>query len=98
MRQYKVPALYDERPREFGGILTLRQVGYLVPAAVFGLPAALSWPGAVGVPVLVALALTGAALAFGRWQGLPADRALLLWGQYQGRPRRLVWQQTNDLR
>jgi len=84
--------MYDERPREFGGLLTLKQVGYLAGALVMGVSVILQLPRAMSTPVLVLCLLAGVGLAFGNWRGLPADRLLWLWVQYLGRPRCLAWQ------
>lgn len=91
MRIHPVPALYDERPREIGGILTLKQAGYLGAGAVLALLALGGLPGVVAMPAVVLSLLAGAALAFGRVQGIPVDRAAILAADYLRRPRLAAW-------
>lgn len=91
MDRFPVPIQSDEEEKLFGGILTVRQMIYLVAggslaafAAAFPLPA---W-----VRVMLALAvIAGAtALAFVKTDGVRLDRYLLLYAAYRRRQREFV--------
>lgn len=92
MRQYAVPVLFEERPREIGGLLTFRQAGYLGAAVLVSLPLLVRAPAWVSLPVTAMCLIICAALAFGRIRGMPADFALWLLLRYAGRCRAAVWQ------
>lgn len=97
MRRYPVPALFDERPREFGGLITLKQAGYLGTAMMLALLAVLDSPPWLALPAAGVGLLGAAALAFGLWRGLPADRVLWLWLRYASRPRAVTWQGRGEV-
>ena len=88
------PRRFDFETRLFG--LTLKQWGYLsVGVAVAGLIGlGVLIPGLpLGVRIVLALVVMAppAAMAYLKYRGLPLDRALLAWIQYQRDPRRRVW-------
>lgn len=91
MDRFPVPIQSDEEEKLFGGILTVRQMAYLVSGgSLAAFLAALPWPAWARVPLSLALAAAALALAFLRVGGVRLDRYLLFLFAYLRRQREFV--------
>lgn len=92
MRRYYVPALWEEYEEKLiGGVLSTRQLFYLLGGIGLGALLARALPGPIAaraVPVVL-FAVLGAFLGFFRTPDLdlPVDRYLLLWYRYWRSPK-----------
>ncbi len=96
MRQYPVPVLFDERPREIGGLITFRQAGYLGAGLMLVLYALVEFPVWLAVPAVATGVFGSCLLAFARVRFMAADRLLWLLALYLMRPRAVFWQRGGD--
>lgn len=90
MRAWPVPIQITEEEKLIGGIVSLRQLGWLFGGFCFGgLGAALPLPLALRFVVFVLAFLVGAVLAFARPCGMPLDVFLWRWWRWRRENREL---------
>lgn len=94
MRYYSVPRDLRGEEKIFGGILSLRQVIYLILGAGTGLGVLVAfWGMPLWLRAVIALSLlvAGGLLAFGKIDEDPADSYLAAAAAYLLRPNVYVW-------
>ncbi|WP_194174983.1 PrgI family protein [Desulfofundulus thermobenzoicus] len=96
MRLFPVPMDLTEEEKILGGVLSLRQVVFLLGG---GVSAALSMaflrllhvPWALAFPASVLWFIAGVYLSFGWIAGISADQYLIRWFSWRNRCRRYDW-------
>ncbi|MDH7578257.1 MAG: PrgI family protein [Bacillota bacterium] len=90
MRAWPVPVQISDEEKLIGGVISLRQLGWLFAGFCFGgLGAALPLPLALRFAVFVLVFLVGAVLAFASPFDTPLDVFLWRWWRWRRSPQEL---------